>query len=105
MAMAAGIATIEEFERLDLISKSESLGNELQMGLDLMHMNIKSSGRGMVGALHFFRNTAASHICEKCLEKGLLLVETGKHTVKIGPPLTITSAELYAGLDIIKEVL
>lgn len=102
MAMASGIATIEEFERLDLIKKSESLGNFLHYSLESLPLPV--TGKGMVAAIHFLWPSQASMFCEKCLKKGLLLVETGKNTVKIGPPLVISKDELKKGIDIIKDV-
>ena len=47
----------------------------------------------------------ASQICEKAMRKGVLLVHTGKESIKIGPPLTIPEDALTEGLDVLDEVL
>jgi 4-aminobutyrate aminotransferase-like enzyme len=39
----------------------------------------------------------------KCLKKGLLVVYTGRESIKIGPPLTISKNALIEGLDILEE--
>ena len=38
----------------------------------------------------------------KAFEKGLLLVKTGRESIKIGPPLKITKKELSMELDSLK---
>ena len=42
-------------------------------------------------------------IAERCMEKGLLVVHTGRESIKIGPPLTITDDALLEGLEVINE--
>jgi acetylornithine/N-succinyldiaminopimelate aminotransferase len=41
----------------------------------------------------------------QCIERGLLLLTAGSDALRILPPLTITRAEIDAGLAILKEVL
>ena len=47
----------------------------------------------------------ASQICEKAMRKGILLVHTGRESIKIGPPLTIPEDALVEGLDVLDEIL
>lgn len=44
-------------------------------------------------------------ICEVCLERGLLMIQTGRGTLKIAPPLCITKEAMQDGLDLILEVI
>ena len=44
-----------------------------------------------------------SRIVERCMQKGLLVVHTGRESIKIGPPLTITDEALNEGVDVIEE--
>jgi 4-aminobutyrate aminotransferase-like enzyme len=44
-----------------------------------------------------------SLVAEKCMQKGLLVVHTGRESIKIGPPLTITDDALIEGIAIISE--
>ena len=50
---------------------------------------------------------ALSELCdlisEKCLQSGLLVVHTGRESIKIGPPLTIPDDALIEGIAIISE--
>lgn len=103
MAMAAGIATLDEFDRLCLVGEAKVKGKMMHYALNKLEIPV--TGRGMVAALHFSSPSAATSFCECCLDEGLLLVETGKNTVKIGPPLTISDSELMEGIKIIREVL
>lgn len=66
-------------------------------------------GKGLLAGVHF--NTPerkplsklASRICEKAMQKGLILVHTGRESIKIGPPLTIPQSALEEGLDVFEE--
>jgi 4-aminobutyrate aminotransferase-like enzyme len=44
-----------------------------------------------------------SSLAEKCLQKGLLVVHTGRESIKIGPPLVITEEALLEGISVIRE--
>ena len=45
----------------------------------------------------------ASVVSELCMQKGLLVVHTGRESIKIGPPLTITDQALIEGLSVLEE--
>ena len=103
LACASGLATIEEFERLDLIKESERKG-EILHGY-LASIGCRSSGRGLVAAIHFSNTSVADTVVRRCISSGLLVVHTSKSTVKLGPPLTIPDEVLLEGLEILKGVL
>ena len=42
-------------------------------------------------------------VVEKAFQKGLLMIRTGKGSIKLGPPLTISKEALMEGLGVIKE--
>ena len=44
-----------------------------------------------------------SIISEKAMQKGLLVVHTGRESIKFGPPLTITDDALLEGIDVLRE--
>ena len=46
-----------------------------------------------------------SEICEKCMQKGLLVVHTGRESIKIGPPLIISESALAEGMDVLVETI
>jgi 4-aminobutyrate aminotransferase-like enzyme len=65
------------------------------------------SGQGLIAALIFdpkIKNisTNLKKVAEICLKNGLLVVYTGRESIKIGPPLTITLDALNEGIDILE---
>lgn len=61
--------------------------------------------KGFVGSIIFKDKDIANCICHRCLKNGLLLVHTGRESVKIGPPLTITSKNIFNGFKILDEAI
>jgi 4-aminobutyrate aminotransferase-like enzyme len=115
VACAAGLATLDELERLDLINESERKGILLFQQLNEIKTKYSDRishvlGRGLVAAVHF-KNPAGSdpdklfpsYVCERAMQKGLLLVHTGRESIKIGPPLTISDGALKEGIDVLEE--
>ena len=117
LSCAAGLANLQEIERLDLVEKSMNKGAILHERLNDMQRKYPEHisyvlGAGMLASLIFYdANTEdgasflASHICEKAMRKGVLLVHTGRESIKIGPPLTIPEDALAEGLDVLDEIL
>ena len=69
-------------------------------------------GKGLIASIIFHKeikgtdsSPTVSKIAEKCMQKGLLVVHTGRESIKIGPPLTITESALIEGVEVIREVL
>ncbi len=42
-------------------------------------------------------------ICEKAMERGVFSICTGRGTLKLGPPLTISKSSLIEGLKVYEE--
>jgi len=113
----AGLATIEEIDRLGLIEDTERKGEILFYKLNQLKNKYPDriswiQGKGLIAAI-LFKNPinnkpdkfTPSLICEKAMQKGLLLVHTGRESIKIGPPLTITDNALIEGLEVLDESL
>ena len=67
-------------------------------------------GKGLIAAILFKKPDQEepdtyfpSRVAEKAMQKGLLLVHTGRESIKIGPPLTISDDALLEGVDVIEE--
>jgi acetylornithine/succinyldiaminopimelate/putrescine aminotransferase len=60
-------------------------------------------GRGLLLALDVER--PAADLVAACLERGLLVSSAGEHTLRLTPPLTITTEELELGLELLEEAL
>ena len=114
LVCSAGIAVIEEIKENCLLDESSKKGkvlfSELNNIKDLYPENISYVlGKGLIFALIFTKQdgTADVHtpskISELCMQKGLLVVHTGRESIKIGPPLNISESALYEGIGVLKE--
>jgi 4-aminobutyrate aminotransferase-like enzyme len=112
---AAGIAVLEEIESLELVKASAEKGlvlHELLNQIQSEFMNSISGiyGKGLIASVIFQKNIngtnsspIVSQIAELCMQKGLLVVHTGRESIKIGPPLTISLEALKEGLEVLRE--
>jgi 4-aminobutyrate aminotransferase-like enzyme len=112
---AAGLAVIEEIELRDLVSESARKGEILHYELNRMKSEFKDLisgvyGKGLIASIVFKDPVTGipnpefvSRLAEKCLQKGLLVVHTGRESIKIGPPLVITEEALLEGISVIRE--
>ena len=111
---AAGIAVLDELENRNLISESARKGEILHKalnGLKNEFPNLISAiyGKGLVASIVFHKNYASdlnnivSKIVEICYQKGLLVVHTGRESIKIGPPLTIEDGAILEGISVMRE--
>lgn len=113
MACAIGLAVLEEIENKNLINETSRKGKILKDKL----ISLKKAsnglisyvlGEGLISAIIFTEKTkgipeslTASIISEKCYQQGLLVVHTGRESIKLGPPLTISDTALLEGLEIL----
>ena len=112
IACSAGLAVIEEIQKKKLTHKSKKLGDYLHKGLNDMKRKFPSLfdvyGKGLIASMIFDKrvpniNYKLKLIVEDAMKNGLLLCYTGRESIKIGPPLTITKEALKEGLKIIEE--
>lgn len=115
LCCAAALANIEEIETKNLIEESARKGGILHSHLNELKDKYPDYiscilGRGLLAAIiiknpktHKPDGSLASRICEKAMQKGLLLVHTGRESIKIGPPLTIPDEALIEGLNVLEE--
>ena len=117
LVCAAGLATLEVMAEENLVNESARKGAILSRSLfDLKEKYpdiIKYVfGKGLVSAALFFDphtgepdGELASKICEICMFTGLLVVHTGRESIKFGPPLTISDDALLEGLSIFSDAV
>ena len=80
---------------------------------DKYHENISYVfGKGMIASVLFKSaqtnkpdSLLSSVVAETCMQKGLLVVHTGRESVKMGPPLTISDDALLEGLSVLDEAI
>jgi 4-aminobutyrate aminotransferase-like enzyme len=117
LVCAAAMAVLEEIEDKRLVDESARKGIILHTRLQALKDKYPDRisyvlGKGLIAALLFKdpktqkpESLLPSRVCEKCLQKGLLLVHTGRESIKMGPPLTITDDALIEGVAVIDESL
>jgi 4-aminobutyrate aminotransferase-like enzyme len=121
LVCAAGIAVLEEIDSRNLVAETARKGDIFFLFLNRIKekfpLNIDLVlGKGLIAAMTFKDSetghpdgVTASKVSEKCMQKGLLVVHTGRESIKFGPPLTISDAALAEGLETlsvsIKEIL
>jgi 4-aminobutyrate aminotransferase-like enzyme len=115
LVCAAGLAVIEELESRNLIAETARKGELLFSGLKDLQKRFPARisqllGNGLIAAV-VFRSSAtgeadgpfASRVAERCMQKGLLVVHTGRESIKLGPPLTIPDSALLEAIDVLSE--
>ena len=114
---AVGSAVIDELNTRDLVNLSKENGIFLHQELTKLQQTYPNqiqqiNGIGMIAAIIF--NTSfvgpgkaseISRVVEKCFQKGLLVVHTGRESIKIGPPLTISREAIAEGVSVIYEAM
>ena len=113
LACYAGLAVLDEIKKNKLVKKSDSLGKILFKKLNNIKKKLPTSvkaiqGKGLISAIIFNEsieniNIKLKNVVEGCLKEGLLVVYTGRESIKIGPPLTISSSALLEGLKILEK--
>ena len=89
ISCAAGLATIEEIEKLSLVKNSKLQGNLLHKNLTLMKKKFNQIifdclGKGLIASVIFKKynkfsgKEIADKVSLKCLKKGLLVCNTGR---------------------------
>lgn len=117
LVCAAGMAVIEEIEGRNLVPETARKGDLLFGGLRRLQARFPDRishllGRGLISAVLFHHPKTGepdgpftSRVAERCMQKGLLVVHTGRESIKIGPPLTITDEALLEGVEVMGEAI
>ncbi|MFC1674280.1 aspartate aminotransferase family protein [Candidatus Omnitrophota bacterium] len=118
LCCAAALANLEVIGSGDLIQESLRKGLILHGRLNEIKNRFPNCisyifGKGLLAGIIFGDPLNldpndiifASKVCERAMQKGLLLVYTGRESIKIGPPLTILDDALMEGLDVLEEVI
>ena len=116
LGCAAGLANLQVLLEEGLIEHSRKLGALFHDRLTLLKDRYPQwirfvMGKGLLAALHFVDaqgqplNELCSQICEECMRRGLLVVHTGRESIKLAPPLCISQEALLEGIEVLDEVL
>jgi acetylornithine/succinyldiaminopimelate/putrescine aminotransferase len=101
---AVGCYVIERMQREFMVDRSMELGMLLESCLkDIKQRH--HCGKGLLAGIEFDGPLMASLVVNACRRRGLLVVDTGRKWVKLGPQLTITSDEILIGCDILRAAI
>ncbi len=117
LCCAAGLANLEVLESENLVEESHRKGTILHHRLNILKEKYCDRiayvfGEGLLAGVIFREPETGkpdgffpSRVCEKAMQKGLLLVHTGRESIKIGPPLTIPDDALDEGIDVLDAAI
>lgn len=111
---AAGKANLECLFDDGLIEASKELGVTFHEELEKIRCRFSEhlnwvEGRGLLAALLFkdVNGKPLASLCdaiaELCMQSGLLVVHTGRESIKLAPPLSISKEALLEGLSVLEQ--
>ncbi len=116
LVCAAGLAVLQELADRNLVAEAARRGRILHDGLEEIRRRSdrisRVLGEGLVAAVLFADpatgladGSFASRVAERCMQKGLLVVHTGRESIKLGPPLTIADEALVEAIGVFAEAI
>ncbi len=99
---AAALATIDVIREEKLVERSEELGRYLKSEIEKLEAQ-EVRGLGLMVGLDL--NCDCKSLVEKALQKGVLINNTGEHTLRLIPPLVVTKEEIDKVVEVIGELL
>ena len=111
---AAGKANLECLFEDGLIEASRSLGIIFHEELQKIRHRFSDyliwiEGKGLLAALIFKDQNGkpltslCDSIAELCMQSGLLVVHTGRESIKLAPPLSISKEAMLEGLSVLEQ--
>lgn len=117
VSCAAACATIDKIEKENLLDNARKTGEYAIRRLKSMQKNFPSigdvRGLGLMIGIEFVKADGSpakellKKTMDKCLEKGLIIIECGidKNIARLMPPIITTEAQMEEALDILEEAL
>jgi 4-aminobutyrate aminotransferase-like enzyme len=114
LVCAAGLANLKALWEDGLIENSRILGEIFHDRLRALQARFPDHiryvlGQGLIAALLFIDAAGnplaelSSNVCQEAMRRGLLVVHTGRESIKLAPPLCINEAALLEGLEVLAE--
>jgi 4-aminobutyrate aminotransferase len=109
VACAAALATIELLEG-GLVDNAAARGEQAMVGLREIQARYPKSvldvrGLGLMIGVEFADPKLAEEVQWACFERGLLVLECGKQTVRLCPPLVASASDIDTGVRIFGEAV
>jgi 4-aminobutyrate aminotransferase len=117
LATAAALATLDVLQGERVVENAEKVGAHLRRRLEELkekHAAIGDvRGLGLMLATEFVKDRRTkepdtkihNRVVEEAAKRGLVLLPCGKNSVRYIPPLTITAAEVDAGIEVLDAAL
>jgi L-lysine 6-transaminase len=99
---------LEIIEEENLVENARVVGEHLVNSLHALAMEFpglitNARGRGLFAAFDISTPEMRTKIRSKSLEKGLIILPSGEHSLRFRPPLNVSKAEIDEGLGIIRQ--
>jgi len=111
----AGNAVLDEIKTKDLNNETLRKGKILSKILERIKRDNNKivkhvSSRGLIAAIIFDNKNRKikkfiSHIVFRCMQKGVLFIDTKKGAIKIGPPLVISDSAILEGMEVLENTI
>ena len=101
---SVGCHVIERMQSDDLVDYSFQMGKVLEEGLEDVKQR-HHCGKGLLAGIEFDGPLMASMVVNACRKRGLLVVDTGRKWVKLGPQLNIRADQIMEGCEILKQAI
>ena len=116
LVSVAGHENLKTLIEDGLIDNSEKLGKIFHKKLNEIKDRYPEYlkyvfGEGLIAGLVFIDKNGnllidlCDAIAEKAFQRGLLVVHTGRESIKLAPPLNITDEALYEGIEVLEECI
>ncbi len=107
LSCSAGTATIQALTQDGLINNAEKMGEKFRQGLEQLkskHSIIREvRGKGLMIGIEL--KFEVKDILLEGIEKGVLLLYSGRNILRLLPPLVITEDHITRTLEILDELL
>ena len=102
LVSAAALASIDAIKSENLVQRSEELGAYMRSELERLGPR-EVRGLGLMIGLDL--DADCKQVVQKALEKGVILNNTGDHTLRFIPPLVVTKEQIDRVVKVLGEVL
>jgi acetylornithine/N-succinyldiaminopimelate aminotransferase len=102
LVSAAALASIDAIKSENMVQRSEELGAYMRSELERLGPR-EVRGLGLMIGLDL--DADCKQVVQKALEKGVILNNTGDHTLRFIPPLVVTKEQIDRVVKVLGEVL
>lgn len=103
LVSAAALASIDAMEEEGLVKRSEELGTYARSQIKKFLSPREVRGMGLMIGVDL--DADCKMVVENALKKGVLLNNTGDHTLRLVPPLVVTKDQIDRGVRVLGEIL